>query len=684
MTRWVRPGAAIALLSALAVGGLIWNDFHRTAPGAIAAVHARVPELAGDHCAKCHGGWFGSMTPSCLKCHEVIQQQIDDHRGLHGTMQPQQAAACATCHSEHHGFDFQMVNRQSFALAGTSVTEFDHRRVGWEMAGKHLELDCAKCHELAHSAILPEGGRRYIGLDQDCKTCHDDPHEGRMAQQCADCHGQEKFDELHAVGHDKVLPLIGGHAGLECRKCHEKDGPNALELEGRDKVPARTCVDCHESPHGLGFVEGVADLQQMPTAKVCVVCHEPPHQSFRDERLTVNAQQHAVSGFPIDPPHDKVKCQDCHGGDGTFDARYPGRSADQCVQCHRDVHAGQFAGGPFADVSCTGCHDPLHWEPHAFTPELHDKAALPLDGAHLKAKCEDCHQLPAGSDVRVFRGTDDRCDTCHQDAHGGYFDRRLASAPPVAHGQCAQCHVTASFSQPADGFDHGAWTGFPLNGAHAQEACESCHGRADKPDEHGRTFGHVEDRYGRVEGCNTCHQDPHQGAFDELGMPHVVKGKTGCARCHAESSFRTFPGGFDHQRWTGFPLRGAHEKASCTACHAKLIPPDEHGRTWQAAVGKECQDCHEDPHAGQFTVRGQVNCARCHRSDDFHDLAFQHDLHSRFQLGEPHKSLPCASCHKPTQVDGREVVRYRPIAHECVDCHGAQDDPLRRGKGGKR
>ncbi len=167
---------------------------------------------------------------------------------------------------------------------------------------------------------------------------------------------------------------------------------------------------------------------------------------------------------------------------------------------------------------------------------------------------------------------------------------------------------------------------------------------------------------------------------DGPGRPREVGGRTSCARCHTETSFRDFPKGFDHAGWTGFALEGAHGTVGCTACHAPLRKPDAQGRTWGRAKGNRCADCHDDPHVGQFRVSGITDCQRCHRSAmSFSDLTFRHDIDSRFRLGQAHAKLACATCHTPMRFGDREVVRYRPIPHQCSDCHESQKDPLRRG-----
>jgi len=683
------PRLWIGVLSLLGVVYLVAGDTFRTSPGPLATVHGREPELSGFRsCSQCHGGWFQSMSEACLRCHEATGKQIAAGTGLHGSLGKERAEHCAPCHSEHHGADFAVVNAQSFAQAGVPDPQaFGHERVGFAMAGKHLELECTKCHKHADAPVLAKGEHRFAGLDRDCHSCHEDAHEGRMKLACAKCHGQTDFKVLNTVGHDEFLPLVGGHGDVGCRECHGEQSPHSFERLGRGgKLGPRECVDCHESPHMGEFVGGIARAAMVKGGKSCVLCHLPEHTSFRQEGVTVTPDQHAASGFALDRPHDQAACAACHPADGAdFRARYPGRAGDDCAKCHEDVHRGQFDDGPFAAYGCLGCHDRLHFSPHEFTPEKHAETAMALDGRHLEVECRACHADPVEGEPRAFAGTASDCDSCHEDAHDGYFARFRQELALVDHGTCARCHLTAGFSQlEPTGFDHEAFTGFAIRGAHAQSKCESCHARADVADETGRTFGTVEARYGEFEGCVTCHEDPHEGEFDRHGLPHETEVGAGCARCHVETSFRAFPNGFAHRRWTGFALEGAHAEASCEACHPPLEKASYLGRTWARARGKACSSCHEDPHAGQFEMNHRVDCGRCHQTTSFRDLSFNHDIHSRFRLDKPHKGLACASCHKPFKQGDRDVIRYRPLAMDCAACHAAPEKPFSRGKGRRR
>ena len=78
-----------------------------------------------------------------------------------------------------------------------------------------------------------------------------------------------------------------------------------------------------------------------------------------------------------------------------------------------------------------------------------------------------------------------------------------------------------------------------------------------------------------------------------------------------------------------------------------------------------------------------ADCARCHRSTGFKDLIFNHEIHSKFPLGKRHKGVACSKCHVPKNTDG-EFIRYRPLARDCSNCHGKQQDPFKRGREKKK
>ena len=131
--------------------------------------------------------------------------------------------------------------------------------------------------------------------------------------------------------------------------------------------------------------------------------------------------------------------------------------------------------------------------------------------------------------------------------------------------------------------------------------------------------------------------------------PHAADGETRCANCHSVKSWTEVI--FPHER-TGFPLKGAHQKISCKACHAV---------DFKAGVPSTCAGCHRDAHASEFGTR----CESCHQEPSWRaTFSIEDHRQTAFPLTGRHATLPCESCHA-TQKDrkfGRATV-------DCAACH---------------
>lgn len=621
---------------------------------------------------------FQSLTQDCIQCHD------DPHEGA---MQ----RSCQACHGQEHAFD--------------DLHAFPHAPE-IPLHGSHADLDCNACHEPSTPTSME--ALSDVALDipwRTCAECHGSPHSetflsalprpaaaaevGKDA--CVLCHS-EQHQDFH--GKDVVwrdpwhtasgFALEEPHQDLTCNACHGE----RLSLDDfQERYPGRAeqdCAACHADPHE-GQFDRAPYLEQG-----CLSCHAPHTFQPQDFQL----ERHNLESFPLEGRHAEAACNTCHT---LADQQHPQSwvfqgTATRCEDCHADAHDQAFA--PLESTlpqleagSCARCHDATGFQ-ELTAPFDHDTwTEFPLTHGHGDLDCTACHArstLPdatgrtLGKVAELFPGDPATCQGCHEDVHQGSFDRDFLEQGALDGTGCARCHGTTSFTDlNAGSFDHARWTAFPLDGAHGQLDCLSCHDRS-APD---GALGLARDRFpGKDWSCATCHTDPHGGDFQRPNQRQQVFDRHGCARCHSTTSFKhLIPGAFDHGTWTGFDLVGAHEQANCSSCHQRQEQPDASGRRMARAAGGRCIDCHIDIHAGQFMQDGNQDCLSCHDTAITHFAIpeFDHDRLTAFPLDETHGALDCAACHQPISVqDWGDVIRYRPLGNSCVDCHGLDQGGL--------
>ena len=272
-----------------------------------------------------------------------------------------------------------------------------------------------------------------------------------------------------------------------------------------------------------------------------------------------------------------------------------------------------------------------------------------------------------------------RCVECHADDHGGQLAGR-ADAP-----DCAACHAVAGWKPSSFAMAAHARLRLPLNGRHAEVACEACHGPARK----GLPALPPAAKLGRAGvaltlreiACPACHVDPHEGRYAERGArPQPA----GCESCHDARRFRPSTVDVEAHGKYAFQLEGAHRAVPCAGCHTELKRP---GRTTSlvasgpagprlrfAVEPAGCENCHENPHGDQFAAGSAPGgCERCHGVDAFRPASrFDHERDTSFLLKGAHEAVRCASCHVPgTDASGRPMVVYRPLSAKCESCHAA-------------
>ena len=552
----------------------------QVSPGPLARPHASLD--GPTDCFRCHekGAGKSGMDRRCLDCHTEVEWMRSQKRGYHARVANR---SCASCHPDHGGRDFELI-----AWDGGSPQRVDHALAGLALRGAHASLACRDCHKpsLQKSGAAPllrvkDRARSWLGLEPACATCHADPHRGSLGADCRKCHGQARWSP--APGFDHALtsyPLTGSHTRPACAGCHATPEVNqGTNDRGGWKprwkpVPHRDCTPCHRDPHA-GRFQGE-----------CARCH------VTSAWKAVNTKRfdHEQTRYPLRGAHLTVTCESCHaqrlGGNRPRFAR--------CLDCHTDPHGGTATVAGQA-VDCAGCHTVQAFRPSSWPRVEHQRTRFPLEGAHERARCEDCHtRAAAGSPEATLLGrarvrmrpASARCEDCHLDPHAGRFasngERRHA-------GGCLGCHSRAAFRPSTyDGPAH-ADSRFPLEGAHRAVPCQRCHVEL----EHARAAATprsgppTELRFAmRERTCADCHEDPHGGQF------RARADRGACDACHDAQAFAPARH-FDHDRDARFRLQGAHARTPCSACHR----PGPAGASGSRVVvyrstPTRCESCH--------------------------------------------------------------------------------------------
>ena len=627
-------------------------------------------------------------TQRCIDCHE------DPHEGA-------MKRGCEDCHGQEHDFD--------------DLSAFPHDP-RFPLHFSHSGLSCADCHESETDRSVEALSDPDFAQDplrsawRTCASCHDSPHQDAFLAAvpglptpapgrdgCALCHSEE---HSQWTGDEPVFEsswhgasgfaLDAPHDGLDCAACHPRDAGQSF-AEAYPGRAAEACADCHQDVHQAQFDHPLyAD-------RGCLSCHA--RDSFAPHNFDLDA--HAATRFPLELSHQTVDCEACHDQvlAGRADPSQLAQHADPCrifrgtdracEACHDDAHDGAFTSreaelDPFPGGNCARCHDAGKFA-QTVDPFDHFRwTGFALEAGHDTESCEDCHARSSVADAlgrrfgrvsELHPGDPAACEACHDDAHGGAFHDPTLPGQVDGRIGCDRCHTVEVFQALHAAFDHGAWTGYMLDGAHAQAECSTCHGAGTET----RRFGFVADHFeGDPARCLTCHADPHDALFDRPELERSLQGKVGCARCHETRTFQAAAvGSFDHAHWTGFDLTGAHAQASCSACHVELPKKDPLGRSFKRAQGRDCQSCHSDPHRGQFAREGRTDCLSCHDSlaRTWETPDFDHST-TRFPLDATHAKVDCASCHEPTPLaEGGSAVRYRPLGTACADCHSVLPGP---------
>ncbi len=509
-----------------------------------------------------------------------------------------------------------------------------------------LAEGCLDCHQEIAAQIWGGSGIHHFLLDDEvaCRSCHSE-HNGASFDLVSEASWGPYVKAAYRHPHTE-FKLAGKHEQLDCSECHTEKRDSEFSLGGEFGHHKRAesflgltqeCTACHEDVHTDGI------------SGDCSSCHG--QEWFRP---TVGFDHGAK--FPLEGGHERLECAECHVLPEADDRRRPHpfpfdrvRGRD-CESCHRSPHH-TFVG------NCRDCHQlsESHWRGAMLhvSDALHAQTGFKLGVPHDGVACAGCHPHELTLEERYhdpavpgYARNQLNCAACHRDEHLGQFGEKGAN--------CVGCHSPSGFLPAAFGVDDHS-SAFALSGAHRATACSACH--TIPADEKTRRF------VGTSKSCKGCHATPHGPQFSR----EIETGD--CDSCHRKDavSFEIRP--YDHAKASNYALEGGHAKALCNDCHVQIESPGVEGvvRRYEGTP-RDCGGCHRDVHRGQF--RDYESCSSCHRSFELWTITtFDHNTQSQFKLDGAHEKVKCSKCHRRVEVEGEEVVHYKPLGTECQSCH---------------
>ena len=389
-------------------------------------------KLLGKHaslnCSSCHkselvknqisqkkGGSYLGLGMKCVSCHEDVHKNTLDNN-------------CTSCH-----------NQELFKPA----VNFEHSTTNYPLIGKHLNVDCEKCHKIEE--VDGQRFQEFKGLKYGkCTDCHEDVHNNRFGNDCLKCHSLNSFNDANVsvnFNHEQTnYPLRGAHIKLDCKKCHLKSYTSPLKHQN--------CKDCHEDFHKGQF-------NHIPKND-CSDCHT-------NDRFTptlYSIQRHNETKFILEGAHLAMPCFECHKKNEKWDFKVGG---GQCTDCHTNEHENYLDPKFRLNADCKNCHSSNRWNQILFN---HDETEFKIEGKHLNLNCRDCHyKTVANNIIQKFNWDDNNCTNCHQDIHQKQFNDGNRNV-------CNDCHTSNNWSPTL--FDHKQ-SRFKLDGEHIDVNCIECH-----------------------------------------------------------------------------------------------------------------------------------------------------------------------------------------------------------------
>ncbi|MCX6149433.1 MAG: cytochrome C [Ignavibacteriales bacterium] len=503
-------------------------------PGELSRAHSQFEGIS--NCTKCHDLGSKLSDTKCIGCHKEINFQVQNKLGFHSSKYVN-GKNCWQCHGEHFGRNFQLIRFDE--------KKFDHSVTGFELTGKHSPLACKQCHQQKNisSSEIKNRKNTFLGLDQNCNSCHQDFHQNTLGNKCEFCHNTSTFKPAISFNHDRAkFKLLGAHAKVDCIKCHLKEKRNGKDYQKFTGLNFSNCSPCHQDAHKGKF------------GNDCKKCHVVSGFKF----VNKGSFDHDKTNYPLIAKHKLVNCDKCHKGNISVKPVF-----DKCFRCHEDFHKGQFTVNNL-QRDCSECHQLEGYSPSTFSLEKHNNLKFALEGKHKAIDCKSCHIKET---KWQFILGDVKCINCHSNVHGNEI-----SGTFMKDDNCISCHTVDGWK--IINFNHSK-TKFDLTGKHKEASCKKCHIKENN-------LGEIKYFFSSVKSyCEYCHNDVHFNQFRDGD-------KTLCERCHTSSGW--IPVSFDHQS-TKFPLEGAHSKVECRKCHKEILEQGHKFIKFKIDEFK-CSDCH--------------------------------------------------------------------------------------------
>ena len=356
-------------------------------PGELTSAHAHLEGLR--NCTQCHTIGQKVANDKCLACHTDIKSRVENGRGFHDSKEVK-GKDCIACHNDHQGRDFKIIR--------FDTDKFDHNLAGFELKGKHAQIDCRSCHkpDLITDERLKKLPDTYLGLRQDCIACHTDVHQGTLKNDCTKCHNADAFKPATKFNHAKTdFPLKGKHNQVACIECHKIEQRKGKEFQVFDGIASGKCTSCHQDPH----------RSNLPGD--CRGCHSEDGWAQFGGRKHFD---HDLTDFDLRGAHKLLDCKSCHqieglGPRGVFQDKSQ-IAQNQCIACHKDVHEGKFGS------DCASCHIEQSFKQVRFSDNFnHAFTGFALEGKHLTVDCKKCHKSGSMTDQLEHAS----CTACHSD-----------------------------------------------------------------------------------------------------------------------------------------------------------------------------------------------------------------------------------------------------------------------------